>query len=57
MRVFQLSAKTASAANASGFMQIPLSQVPWREALGSTPTLGAGALVGRALRFIVDNRF
>jgi hypothetical protein len=44
----------ASAANASGFIQIPLSQVPRREALGSTRTLGAGALVDRALRFIAN---
>ena len=41
----------ASAANASDFVQIPLSQVPRRETLGSTRTLGAGALVDRALRF------
>jgi hypothetical protein len=31
--------------------QLPLSQVPRREALGSTRTLGAGALVDRELRF------
>jgi hypothetical protein len=41
----------ASAANASGFIHIPLSQVPRRETLGSTRTLGAGALVDRRLRF------
>jgi hypothetical protein len=44
----------ASAANASGLIQIPLSQVPRREALGSTRTLGIGALVDRVLRFIVN---
>src|SRR5260370_37039169 len=36
-------------ANASGFIQIPLSQVPRREALGSTRTLGSAALVDRVL--------
>jgi transposase len=40
---------SASAANASGFVQIPLSQVPRRDTLGSTRVLGAGALVDRAL--------
>jgi len=39
-----------SAANASDFVQVPLSQEPRREALRSTPTLGAGAPVDRALR-------
>jgi len=37
---------------ASGFVQIPLSQVPQRETLGSAQTFGAGALVDRVLRFI-----
>jgi hypothetical protein len=48
--------RPASAANASDFVQIPLSQVPRRETLGSTRTLGAGALVDRALRFYVSYR-
>jgi hypothetical protein len=39
---------------ASGFVQIPLSQVPRRETLGSTQKFGAGALVDRVLRFIVN---
>jgi hypothetical protein len=43
-----------SVRRASGFIQIPLSQVPRREALGSTRTLGAGALVDRELRFIAN---
>jgi hypothetical protein len=43
--------RPASAANASGFVQIPLSQVPRRETLGSTRVLGAGALVDGVLRF------
>jgi hypothetical protein len=33
------------------FVQIPLSQVPRRETLGSTQKFGAGALVDRVLRF------
>jgi hypothetical protein len=33
----------------SGFVQIPLSQVPRRDALGSTPMSRAGALVDRVL--------
>jgi hypothetical protein len=37
--------------NASGFIQIPLSQVPQREALGSTRTLGAVAPVDGELGF------
>ena len=38
-----------------GFVQIPLSQVPRRETVGSARTLGAGALVDRALRFIAKH--
>jgi hypothetical protein len=45
---------SASAANASDFLQIPLSQVPRRETFRSTQTLGAGALVDRVLRFNVN---
>jgi len=43
--------RPASAANASGFVQIPLSQVPRRDTVGSTRLHGAGALVDRKLRF------
>ena len=38
--------------NASGFLQILLSQAPRRETIGSTGLPGAGALVDRILRFI-----
>ena len=38
----------------SGFVQIPLSQVPRRDALGSTPISRAGALVDRVLRFFAS---
>jgi hypothetical protein len=42
---------SASAANTSDFVQIPLSQVPRRETFRSTRTLVAGALVDGVLRF------
>jgi hypothetical protein len=45
----------ASAANASAFVQIPLSQVPGVKQFGSTRRLSAGALVDRALRFFATN--
>jgi hypothetical protein len=43
--------RPASVANASDFVQIPLSQVPRRDTVGSTRLHGAGALVDRELRF------
>jgi len=51
----QKISSTASAANASDFVQIPLSQVPRRNTFRSTPTLRAGALVDRVLRFIATH--
>ncbi len=40
---------SASAANTSGFVQIPLSQVPRRVTFASTRVLGAGALVDQVI--------
>jgi hypothetical protein len=42
---------------ASGFVQIPLSQVRRRATVGSTWRFGAGALVDRVLRFFGNYSF
>jgi len=42
--------------NSSDFVQIPLSQVPRRDTVGSTRLHGAGALVDRELRYFANCR-